>query len=102
MKKSILEKLRSIKKELKKEGFVIDALFGSVARGEENIKSDIDLLYHLEKPFFERYEGFIGFKRIEEIKEYLKKQLGKNIDLASIDNLSETAKKYILKDTINV
>jgi hypothetical protein len=102
MDRLILEELKIVKKELKKEGFIIDALFGSVARGEENQNSDIDLLYHLEEPFFEKYEGFAGFKRLEEIKKYLRKKLKKNIDLAPADNLSQTAKKYILKDAVYV
>jgi len=102
MNKIILDKLKEIKNELKEEGFVIDGLFGSVARGEEKDKSDIDLLYHLEEPFFKKYEGFIGFKKLEEIKEYLKNNLNRNIDLVPTDNLSDTAKKYILKDVIYV
>jgi hypothetical protein len=102
MDKKLFIKLKLIKQELQKEGFIIDGIFGSIARGDDNAKSDIDILYHLEKPFFPKYEGFRGFKKLEEIKRYLKTQLQKEIDLAPSDNLSETAKKHILKDVIYV
>jgi predicted nucleotidyltransferase len=95
-------KLKLIKKELQKEGFIIDGVFGSMARGDNDTKSDIDILYHLEAPFFQKYEGFKGFKKLEEIKQYLKTEFQKEIDLAPSDNLSETAKKYILKDAVYV
>jgi len=96
------EKLKFLKSLLKKEGFVIDGVFGSFARGDYNQNSDIDLLYHLEEPFFSKYPGFRGFKRLEEIKDFLKKELKRDIDLAPSDNLSKVGKKYILKDLVNV
>ena len=40
------EKIKELKALLKKEGFIIDEVFGSFARGDYNQNSDIDLLYH--------------------------------------------------------
>jgi len=97
-----IEKIKHIKKELKENGFIIDGVFGSYARNEQTKNSDIDILYHLENKFLEKYEGFLGFKKLEEIKNYLRKKLNKNVDFAPIDNLSNTAKKYILKEVIYV
>jgi len=102
MDKELLKKLSELNKKLKKDGFVIDGVFGSYARGEEKINSDIDLLYHLEEEFLKKYPGFIGFKKLEEIKEFLKRELNMSVDLAPKNNLSNTAKKYIFKDLINV
>jgi len=99
MKDKLIQKIKILKKELQKEGFIIDAIFGSFVKSEKF--NDIDLLYHLDKSFFEKYNGFVGFKKLEEIKEILKKELKYDIDLAPIDNLSKTAKKYI-KDIIYV
>jgi len=98
----LLEKIKKLKEVLKKEGFIIDGVFGSYARGDNTQKSDIDILYHLQEPFFTKYPGFRGFKKLEEIKEFLKKELNKDIDLAPSKNLSKTAKKYILKDLVYV
>ena len=98
----IIKKIKYIKKELKEDGFIIDGIFGSYAKNEQTKSSDIDILYHLEDKFLEEYEGFLGFKKLEEIKDYLRKKLNKNVDFAPIDNLSNTAKKYILKEVIYV
>lgn len=62
----------------------------------------MDILYHLDKLFFDKYSGFIGFKRLDEIKQIISKEIKRDVDLAPSDNLSQTAKKYILKDVIYV
>ena len=98
----ILENLKELKQNLKKDGFIVDAVFGSYAKGEETKSSDVDILYHLEDNFFQKYNGFIGFKRLDEIKQQISQKLNKKIDLAPINNLSLTAKNYILKEAIYV
>lgn len=98
----IIENLKEAKKDFIEDGFVIDGVFGSFARGDFKSNSDIDLLYHLENTFFYKYRGFLGFKKLDEIKQTLSKKFNKKIDIAPIDNLSDTAKKYILKDVIYV
>jgi len=100
MKKELLIQIKSLKNELQKEGFIIDGVFGSAIKRDDF--NDIDLLYHLSEEFFSKYSGFRGFNRLEEIKVYLQNRLGREIDLASIDNLSNTAKKYILKEVVYV
>ena len=100
MKKELLIQIKSLKDELQEEGFIIDGVFGSAIKRDDF--NDIDLLYHLSEEFFSQNRGFKGFKKLEEIKVYLQSRLGKEIDLASIDNLSNTAKKYILKEVIYV
>ena len=98
----IFEQVKSLKEILKKDGFIIDGIFGSYARGENTQESDVDILYHLEEVFYKKYSGFIGFKKLEEIKQYMGNRLGKKIDLAPQNNLSRTAKKYILGEVIYV
>jgi predicted nucleotidyltransferase len=73
-------------------------LFGSYVREENTENSDIDILCHLEKEFYTKYSGFIGFKKLDEIKSIISQTLGKNIDLAPKNNLSKTAQKYILSE----
>jgi len=102
MDKYILKHLTELKQNLKNDGFVLDAVFGSYARGEETKDSDVDILYHLESAFFKKYGGFLGFKKLNEIKEQISRKLNKDIDLAPIDNLSNTAKNYILKEAVYV
>ncbi|PHQ65925.1 MAG: nucleotidyltransferase [Sulfurimonas sp.] len=98
----ILDKIKSLKSTLENDGFIIDGVFGSYARGENTKDSDVDILYHLNDIFYKKYNGFIGFKKLDEIKEYISKSLGKKIDLAPKTNLSKTATKYILDEVIYV
>lgn len=98
----IIKQIKILKNQLQKDGFIIDGIFGSFARNENDANSDVDILYHLENSFYKKYNGFIGFKRLDEIKKYISKHLDKKIDLAPKNNLSITAQKYILNDVIYV
>lgn len=98
----ILNQIRFLKKKLQIDGFIIDGVFGSYARGENTLQSDIDILYHLESNFYEKNSGFVGFKKLDEIKNLISKTLEKKVDIAPANNLSNTAKKYILGDVIYV
>jgi predicted nucleotidyltransferase len=60
-----LERIKKILKEHKEEirekyGVVIVGVFGSVARSEERLDSDVDILVNIEKPiglkFFELWD----------------------------------------------
>jgi predicted nucleotidyltransferase len=102
MNQKVLATIKSLKEKLQAEGFIIDGIFGSYARGEANAESDIDILYHLDDNFYKNYNGFIGFKRLDEIKELIGKHTNTKIDLAPKNNLSKTAQKYILSEVIYV
>ncbi|WP_456431761.1 nucleotidyltransferase family protein [Nitratifractor sp.] len=81
---------------------MIDALCGSFARNEEDEHSDIDLLYHVEKPFLDLHGGFDSFRELKRIKEYLQNRLNRPVDLIPMNNLSDTAKHYIVQEYIDV
>ncbi len=98
----LLLKIKSLKSMYKKEGFIIDGIFGSYARGEQSPQSDVDILYHLKHPFFENFQGFIGFKKLDEIKQDISKTLGTKVDLAPKNNLSRSGKKHIMRDILYV
>ena len=102
MNQKVLSTIKSLKERLQAEGFIIDGIFGSYARGEANAESDIDILYHLDGSFYKKHSGFIGFKRLDEIKELIAKHTNTKIDLAPKNNLSKTAQKYILSEVIYV
>jgi len=79
---------------LNKNGVFRTALFGSYARGEATITSDIDLLVEMKKPqglFFT-----IG------LKLDLEKRLGKKVDLVTPGAVNSRLKKYIDKDVIEI
>ncbi len=69
-------------------------LFGSVARGEEREKSDIDILVEFSTPI-----GFFDFIRLEI---FLSELLGGKVDLVSKKAIKPMLQKYIHRDLIYV
>lgn len=70
-------------------------LFGSYARNEEHIDSDIDLLVNFERP--------IGFLELVRIELALEELLGKKVDLVTEKSLkNEKLKAYISDDLIDL
>jgi len=98
MPNDILALLKHAKQHYAKEGFNIIGIFGSYARKEETKKSDIDILYELDKKFISNHQGFSAFARLSSIKEELKGFFGADVDIAAKSGLSRTAQKYIMKD----
>ena len=97
-----LQKIKELKKKLGQEGFTILGVFGSSARDDSRQNSDIDILYEVNQTFLDQYRGFNGIARLEEIKEELRKELGREIDFSAKNSLSDLARKHILKDLIVV
>jgi len=101
--KNILLKIKDIKPKYEKEGLVLLGIFGSYANNTANKDSDIDILYDVKSNHFsKKYPGFKAFTRLNEIKRELKEVFNTKVDLATIDNHSETFKKFALKDAIYV
>ncbi len=69
---------------------VMLGIFGSVARGEDNANSDVDLLVRLSKPV-----GFVEFIALEDT---FKEVLGRNVDLATEASLHPLIRKNVLAD----
>ncbi|WP_456428194.1 nucleotidyltransferase family protein [Nitratifractor sp.] len=101
-KEELLRELRRLKRELSKEGFIIESLCGSYARNEATETSDIDLLYHVNENFLKKFGGFVAFSKLEEIKKALELRLKREVDLIPSNNLSKTAKKYLEEECIYV
>jgi predicted nucleotidyltransferase len=78
--KKILNKLEKKKEELKRYGVKKIGIFGSFVRGQQNKKSDIDILVEFDldrfgKNFKGLYETYI------ELSEYLEKLFGRKVDI---------------------
>lgn len=65
-------------------------LFGSVARSEETLTSDIDILYNFDSP--------VTLFNLVEIQEKLQKILKKEVDLVSENAIHPKLKDYIFND----
>lgn len=74
----------------KDAGITYLALFGSQARGDQNIDSDVDLLVE-----FKEVPGLIGFIRT---KQRFEKVFDRKVDLVTKDGLSKYIRPYIQKD----
>lgn len=65
-------------------------VFGSYARGENTLESDVDILYS--------FNASLGIFSLVKIKNQLEKVLGKKVDLVSERYINEKLKKNIEKD----
>jgi uncharacterized protein len=90
---SLREKRTEIMKIAENHGAYNLRVFGSVARGEADEKSDIDLLidYDIEKitPWFP-----VGL--IHDLQDFL----GKKVDVVTADGLKERIKDRVLREAI--
>jgi predicted nucleotidyltransferase len=69
-------------------------LFGSFARNEQTEKSDIDILVDFEPNTPNLFDVEVN------LKEYLKKHLGREIDICSRKWIKPIFKPLVLKDAI--
>jgi len=94
-KDDILNFLSDNKKYLKEKYHIVKiGLFGSFARGENHGNSDIDLVVE----FVENTPNLFRLK--QEIKSFIKKGLGLEVDLAREKYLKPRYKDAILKETL--
>ena len=68
-------------------------VFGSVARGEDGKRSDIDLLVDVD---YKKYGS--GFARVD-FKANIEKFLHKQVDVVTLKSLHQTLKSEILQET---
>ena len=102
MNQEILNKVTELKKQLLTDGFIIEGIFGSYTRDDNNHHSDIDILYNLDKEFKERYRGFKAIARLDAIQKNISTYLKIEADLVQKSTLSEISAKYILPEVYYV
>ncbi len=91
----IIEILKEHKHGLARQFKLKDiGIFGSYLRGEQNKKSDLDILVE-----FKETPGFLKFI---ELEEYLSKATGLKVDLVMRRALKPDLKKYILKEVVYI
>ena len=71
-------------------------LFGSYARGDQNVNSDIDLLVEFEDNTQDLYELKL------QLKDFFRNNLGIEIDICREKYIKPRIKKSILKETVYV
>ena len=90
----MIEALRQCEQPLKSFGLKSLSIFGSVARDEAHLGSDIDILVEFsEAPTFDRYM---------DLKFYLEDCLGRTVDLVSHKMLKPQIRQTVEKEAIRV
>jgi uncharacterized protein len=69
-------------------------LFGSVARNEASVTSDVDLLVEFNRP--------VGYFGLFALQDYLEKLLGCSVDLGTPDSLKPYIKERVMGELIRV
>jgi len=90
-KTEIIEILKSNETSIGGYGVIKLGIFGSVARGEHNAESDVDLLVEFQKES-KTFDNFI------HLVFYLEKLLGRKVELVTTDSLSPYIGPRILRE----
>ena len=69
-------------------------LFGSVARNEATVTSDVDLLVEFDRP--------VGYFGLFALQDYLEKLLGCSVNLGTPESLKPYLKERIMGEMIHV
>jgi hypothetical protein len=90
---SISDRLQAQRATLEQMSVKSIALFGSTARGDDNSDSDIDILIEFSRP--------VGLFHFIEVKEFLEKVLGREVDLVTRAALKPQLRERILEEAVN-
>ena len=94
----IIAKLRAHEQELRAAGVTSLALFGSTARGEQRLDSDIDVVVQLTDET--RRGGFSYFGRLDSISRRLAEILRQPVDVVAEPVRKERLRRSIEKDRV--
>jgi uncharacterized protein len=97
--KLIAEKKDAIKAVCAKHGAHDIRVFGSVARGDFDDESDIDILIKLDSS---NLEGMRYFGVLEDIREELESLLGSQVDVIDELGLRDPLPDYVLKEAVSL
>jgi hypothetical protein len=79
---------------LEQHGVTYAAVFGSLARGEDGPRSDVDRLVRLGRP-----TGMVGYMRLVQS---LESALGKRVDVVTEQSLNERVRPYVMPDIATI
>lgn len=87
---NVLEIQNKISPVFKKYGIKRASVFGSVSRGEDTPKSDIDIMVSLGKPM-----GMFAYMRF---MQEIEKKLDRKVDLVTENSINKFVRPYIQPD----
>ena len=86
----IIDRIRDRQEQLDAFGVRSLALFGSIARGEEHVDSDVDILV--------AFEGPVTFDQYIDLKLFLEDLLGRRVDLVTEQGLREALRPTVERE----
>ncbi len=91
----VIRILREHEAELRAEGISHVYLFGSVARGEADEKSDVDLFYDYDSAHF-------GFREFMRIRELVPEIIGRRVDVMPRNGIHPLIKDEVVAEAVQV
>jgi predicted nucleotidyltransferase len=91
----IIRYLQEIKPQLQEAGIDRIGLFGSLAKGEADLLSDIDILIRTTPKFVEQYRDIKGFLYLEALRDRIAKRFGRSVDLCDEAGLKKKMERVI-------
>jgi len=82
---------------LSERGAANPRIFGSVARGTADEKSDVDLLVDIPEP---RPRGFGYFGLLDDLQQELRRLLGRPVHIVELDDSSEEFAASVGRDVV--
>jgi predicted nucleotidyltransferase len=92
---NVLSVLHAHEAELRRQGVIHAAVFGSVARGEAREGSDVDVLVELDPAHS------MGVFEYARLKLYIAELLGDSVDVVNRNSLKSLLRESILHDAVN-
>jgi hypothetical protein len=90
----VLRVLRDHLPEIDAFGVHSMSVFGSVARDEARLDSDVDILVE--------FDGPLTYRRYCELRFYIEDLLGRRVDLVTTDGLRPRVRPFVERDAIRV
>ena len=89
-----LRLLREHREEIAGLGVKSLAIFGSVARDEAGLESDVDILVEFEP------DARVSLFELVDLQTYLENLFGRKVDLGTPDTLREEFRDQVLKEAV--
>lgn len=100
IKEPILLYLKELKPKLAKEGITEIGLFGSFAKEEATIYSDIDVFVKTTDEFCNKYIGFAALGFLEDLRQDIAKRFNKEVDLCDMMGVKEEKRAEFFEGAI--
>ena len=101
-KEIIIKSMHHFNSLYKPQGFMLYSLFGSYARGTQDMFSDIDFTYKIDHDIFFKDNAFGKLAKIQEIKQELEQTLHKKIDLIPANTKNHLIQEQLKKEQIAI